>query len=158
MNFYIKQRIFSWADKFSIYNESGTEAFSVVGEVFSFGKKLHLYDISGCEAAFVSQKVFSFLPKYHIYRGDTEVAEVKKEFTFFRQEYTVGGLGWKVFGDFWAHNYVVADGRGTVAEVSKDWFTFGDVYRISIRNDADVINALAVVLVIDACIASAENS
>ncbi len=158
MNFYIKQKVFSWNDKFFVYNDYGMEAFYAVGKMFSFGKKLYLYDASGAEAAYVQQKLFSFLPKFHVYRGENMVAEVKKNFTFFRQEYTVGGLGWKVYGNFLAHDYTVADARGAVATVHKDWFTFGDCYKITVRDDADVVNALAVVLVIDSCIDMADGT
>ena len=44
MKFYIKQKVFSWGDKFSIYDANGNERYLVQGEVFSFGKKLHLLD------------------------------------------------------------------------------------------------------------------
>ena len=42
MEFYIKQRIFSFGDKFSVYDADGTVLYSAEGEVFTFGKKLHL--------------------------------------------------------------------------------------------------------------------
>lgn len=37
MNLYMKQRIFSWGDKFSIYDAAGNECYYVEGEVFTFG-------------------------------------------------------------------------------------------------------------------------
>jgi uncharacterized protein YxjI len=36
--------------------------------------------------------------------------------------------------------------------VSKEWMTWGDSYEISIEDGVDEIDALSVVLVIDACI------
>ena len=44
MNLYIKQKVFSWNDRFFVYDENGNEKYYVEGEVFTFGKKLHLYD------------------------------------------------------------------------------------------------------------------
>ena len=38
MRFYIKQHIFTWGDKFSIYGEDSTEKYYVEGEVFTWGK------------------------------------------------------------------------------------------------------------------------
>ena len=157
MNLYIKQRVFSWGDKFSVYDENGNERFYVEGEVFSFGKKLHLYDLSGVELAYIEQEIFTFLPKYKVYRGDVEIAKVIREFTFFKQEYSIEGLGWQVHGDFFDHCYEVLDCGMSIANVTKEWFTWGDTYQISIADGVDAINALAVVLVIDACI-DAENS
>ena len=57
MNLYIKQRIFSWGDRFSIYDANGNERYVVKGEVFTFGKKLHLYDVAGNELAFKAEKI-----------------------------------------------------------------------------------------------------
>ncbi len=150
MKLYVKQHIFTWGDKFSIYNEAGEEVFFVEGEVFSFGKKLHLLNARGEELAFIHQKLFSFLPRYYISRGGRDVAEVVKHFTLFRHEYSVEGLGWIVSGDFFDHEYSIYDGEREVTRVSKEWFTWGDAYAIDIGTGEDVINALAVVLVIDA--------
>ena len=158
MKLYIKQKVFSWGDKFRIYDENQNDRYYVEGEVFSFGKKLHLYNHSGAEEAFIHQKVLSFLPKYYISRNNIDVAQVIKEFTIFHQEYTVEGLGWTVNGNFLAHDYeITSDGR-TIASISKRWFSWGDTYEIDISDDADEVMAICVVLIIDAVIAQSENS
>ena len=158
MKLYLKQKVFSWGDKFSVYDENGTPRYQVRGEVFTFGKKLHLCNLQDEELAFIHQKVFSFLPKYYISRNGTDVAAVVKHFTFFKQEYSVEGLGWQVHGNFWDHAYEVMDGDRTVASVAKRWFSWGDTYEILIPDGMDEIMALAVVLVIDACIEAANNN
>lgn len=153
MRFYIKQHVFTWGDKFSIYGEDNTEKYYVEGEVFTFGKKLHVYDAATArEVAYIEQKIFSFLPKYYIYKNGDEVAEVVKEFTFFRHEYSVNGPNWMVQGDFFDHEYEFFDGEGVVTRVSKQWFTWGDAYEIDISSTVDEVTALAAALVIDACI------
>ena len=152
MKFYIKQRVFTIGDKFNVYDESGNERYYVEGEVFTFGKKLHLCALNGEELAYIEQHLFTFLPKYSVYVNEAEIAEVVKEFTFFNNSYSVNGLGWKVDGDFLDHDYTVeSDGR-IIASVAKEWFTWGDAYSINIADGIDQIPALAVVLVIDACI------
>jgi len=161
MNLYIQQRIFTWGDKFSIYDADGNEKYYVEGEILTFGKKLHLYDLSGRELAYIEQQLLTFFPTYIIYRGGEEFAEVVKEFTFFHPEYTVSGPGmkaeWTVHGDFFDHDYEVTDGDTVVAAVNKEWFTLGDAYEIAFGKDVDEIAALAVVLVIDACIEAQRN-
>jgi len=161
MRLYIKQKIFSWGDKFYIYDEAGNERYYVEGEVLTFGKKLHLYDMQGPELAYIEQQLFTFLPKYVIYRGDQEFAEVVKEFTFFHPEYTVTVAGkdspWTVSGDYFDHDYEVTDGNSVIVSVAKEWFTLGDAYEIDIATGADEITALSVVLVIDACIDASRN-
>lgn len=157
----MEQKIFTWGDKFSIYDEEGNEKYYVEGEILTFGKKLHLYDLAGNELAYIEQQLFEFLPRYLIYRNGEEIAEVVREFTFFHPEYTVSGAiageGWIVKGDFWDHDYDILDGDSAVASVEKEWFTFGDAYEISISDSVNEIAALAVVLVIDACIEAQRN-
>ncbi len=152
MQLYIKQHVFTWGDKFSIYDGNGNERYYAEGEVFTFGKKLHLYDTAGHELAYIEQQLFTFLPRYFIYRGDLRFAEVVKEFSFFHPRYTVEGPGWQVSGDFFDHDYDVTAGDSLIATVEKEWFTLGDAYAISISEGVDEISALSVVLVIDACI------
>ena len=154
----MKQHIFTWGDKFSIYDQAGNEKYRVEGEVFTWGKKLHLYDLMGQELAFIEQEVLTFLPKYHISRNGMQIAEVVKEFTFFKHEYTVSGLGWQVHGDFWDHEYEITNNGRMVASVSKEWMTWGDSYEIRFGSDVDEIDALAVVLVIDACIEAQQRN
>lgn len=152
MKLYIKQKVFSWADKFRVYDEYENDKYFVEGEVFTLGKKLHLYSLDGDELAYIHQKVWSFLPRYFINRNGEDVAEVVKEFTFLRQEYTAEGLDWTIEGDFWAHEYQINSENGVVATISKRWFTWGDTYEIDIADDVDEVMALSVVLIIDAVI------
>ena len=128
MKLYIKQKVFSWGDKFRIYDENENDVYLVEGEVFTLGKKLHLYSPDKTELAFIHQKVFSFLPRFFISVGGNDVAEVKKEFTFFKHKFTVDALGWEVHGDFFSHSYEIASGNRTIASISKRWFSWGDTY------------------------------
>ena len=152
MNFYMKQRVFSWKDRFEIYDDAGNVRYYVEGEVFTFGKKLHVMDANGNEVVFVHEKVWSMFPRYYIDRNGQQVAEVLREFSFFKPRYTIYGLDWKIFGDFWDHEYEINNGILPIVRVSKEWFTFGDAYQISIDDSVDEAVAIAVVLVIDACI------
>ena len=53
MKLYIKEKVFSWGDKFTVKDAYGEDKYIVEGEVFSWGKKLHVYDRSGREVAFI---------------------------------------------------------------------------------------------------------
>ena len=95
MKLYIREKVFSWGDKFTVKDAYGNDKYIVQGEVFSFGKKLHVYDRNGREVAFIKQEVWSWLPKYYVFCNDRQVAEIKKEFTLLFQKYSIAGLGWK---------------------------------------------------------------
>lgn len=149
MKLLIREKVFSWSDRFTVTDEMGSPRYTVEGEMFSWGKKLHVYDGAGREAAYIEQKVMSFLPRYRVYVGDSLIGEVVKEFSFFRPKYSVLGAGWDVEGEFWEHCYTVSrDGRPVVS-IDKEWFTWGDCYTLDIADPADEIYALALVLAID---------
>ena len=150
MVLYMKQAVFTFGDRFAIYDEAGNDCLYVEGELFSWGKKLHLYDRNGVELAYVEEQLFSFRHCYNIYRGNMLDAEVIREFSFFSPRYSVPSYGWRVEGDFLAHDYVIVSETQSIATVSKEWFTLGDAYRIEIGR-ADPVIVLAIVLILDAC-------
>lgn len=154
MKLYIRQKVFSWVDRFTVMDETGQDKYYVEGEFFSFGKKLHVYDMTGAERTFIQQKVFSFLPRYFVYAGGQQVAEIVKEFTFLRPKYTIEGLGWEISGDFWAHDYEILQNDRPIVTIHKEWMTWGDCYELDIADDRDEIIALSVVLAIDSVMAS----
>ena len=158
MSLYLKQKVFSFKDRFSVFDESGNPRYHVEGEFFSFGKKLHVYDSFEREVAYIEQKIFSFMPKYYIHINGTCAAEVVKEFTFFKPSYIVNGPNWSVKGDFWDHDYDIFDGDYVIAAINKHWFSWGDAYEISTAAGVDEVLALSVVLVIDACLESQSNN
>ena len=149
MKLYIKEKVFSWGDKFTVKDAYGEDKYIVEGEVFTFGKKLHVYDRSGREVAFIKQEVWSFLPRYYVFCGDRQIAEIKKEFTFLFPRYTIEGLGWEIDGSFMAHDYQITKRDRKIVTISKEWMTWGDSYELDIADTADELVALAVVIAID---------
>ena len=156
MNLYIKQKVFSFRDRFFVYDESGAEKYYVEGEVFSFGKKLHIFDMKGNRLADIAQQVFSFLPKFHV-TVNGHSFEVKRLFTFFHPKYTVEPFGWTVYGNFFEHDYEISGGSDVIAKIAKEWFSFGDAYAIRISSGIDELAVLSSVLVIDACMEQNNN-
>ena len=158
MKLYIKEKVFSWGDKFTVKDECGRDKYFVEGEVFSWGKKLHVYDIHRREVAFIQQELFTFMPRYNVYVNGQQIAQVKKEFTFLFPRYSVLGLGWDCEGSFWEHNYQITRSGYPIVSIKKEWMTWGDSYELDIRNPADEIVALAVVLTIDCVVEQRSNN
>ena len=158
MKLYIKQKVFSWGDKFTIMDEAGRDRYYVEGEIFTFGKMLHVYDMGGNEVAYIEQEVWSWMPRYYVYCDGREVAEIKKEFTFLFPKYSIEGLGWEIDGSFMAHDYEITKGDRSIVTISKEWMTWGDSYELDIADPQDEIIALAVVLTIDCVLAAASSA
>ena len=157
MKLYIKEKVFSWGDKFFVMDEYGQEKYVVEGEVFTLGKKLHVYDMMGREAAFIRQELMTFLPLFTVLVDGQEIAQVKKEFSFLVPRYSIEGLGWEIEGSFWEHDYRIAKAGRPIVTITKEWMTWGDSYELDIRDPGDEILALAVVLTID-CVREAQQN
>lgn len=158
MEYYIKQKVFSWNDQFTIKDSQGQDVYSVEGESFSWGKKLHVRDTSGNEVLYIEQRLWRFLPTYSLYIEDKEVATVSKEFTFFKPCYLIKGPSWQVEGSFWEHNYQIVEKGGVIADISKEWLTWGDAYALNITDEANAVLALGIITVIDCVIAGQRAS
>lgn len=151
MKFYIREKIFSIGDNFSIKDVSGNDIFNVQGKIFSMGNKLRIYDMNNNEIVYIEQKLFKFLPEYSIYLNGIYAAKVKKEFTFFSNRFDIdSNMGnYEIEGDFFAHDFSIMKNGSTIAEVSKKWVSWGDSYEINIIEQENYAFILSLVIVID---------
>ncbi len=152
MNYYIKQHVFTLVDSFDIYNEYGEPIYRCEGEFLRFLKHLHILDARNDEeVAYIEQKFQLILQGYDIYVHDSFQTEVQREFTFFHSRYILPDLGWRVEGDFLAHEFAVFDeDENVVFALHKEWMTWGDTYEIEINEAYDPILCIAIAITIDA--------
>ena len=151
MKLYLKQKMFSFRDKSTLYDAAGNPCYySEMPMRMHFGKQIEIKDMMGNMVAFLRGKVFSFLPTYYVEVEGQVVATIVKQFTLFRNEYTIDGVGWVVHGNMFDHEYAIFEGDKQIASVCKAYFTLGDAYEIDISPEAPIVTALAVVLAIDA--------
>ena len=151
MKLYIKQKLISFVDRFSVKDETKTDVFYVEGRAFSFGKQLSIQTMDFKEVAFVRQKVFNFLPTFEI-KLNQETHLLKKQFTFFTPIYTVPSLRIRVEGNFIGHHYTILRDDIVIAKISKAILSFVDHYEVEIISDNDIEIILAIVMAIDAAL------
>lgn len=156
MKLYMKQKVFSWRDKFAVKDDQERDRYYIEGELLSWGKKLHIYDMEHREVAFIREKVMAWMPRYIVEIDGREVCQIVQRFTLLRPRYALEGLPWQVQGDFWAHEYTVYDGESEIMQISKAWFTWGDSYLLDIARPEDELLCLCVVLAVDAATQSAQ--
>lgn len=152
MLFQIKEKFWSFGAEFSILDADGRPAFWIKGKAFSWGDQLSFQSTEGQELAYIAQKVFSMKPRFQIFREGSLFAEVVKEFTWFHKEFTLdvpGPNDYTIKGSFWDHAYEFTRSGRVVARVSKEFFSFNDVYGVEIVDDEDVVSILATCIVID---------
>lgn len=157
MKLYIKQKVFSFGDSFTVKDEGGNDCYYVQGEVFTLGKKLHINNIYGEELLSIEQRLFRFMPQYDLVRNGNTAATIIKEFSFFKPRYVIDGMPFTVEGDFFDHTYEILRDNTPVAQIYKEWFTWGDSYVVDIHDSAvDELIILAIAITID-CVMAAQN-
>ena len=152
MRYQLKQKIWSWGNDFQINDSNGDPIFRVDGHVFSWGDKLSFQDMQGNELAFISQKLLTFMPKYELYRNGELFAEIIKEFTWFKSQFTLdvpGPNDYEIEGSFWEYEYKFNRSGRNVASVSRAYWSWSDTYGVDIIDGEDDIAILATVVIID---------
>ena len=150
MRMYFKQRFFSWLDSYDVYSEDGVTLFTVEGRL-SWGHCLHILDAAGNHIGTIQEKVFTFLPQFELYVGEEYLGCIRKEFSFFKPQFTVDCNDWQIDGQWLEWDYSIdSPSRGHIASITKDVFRMTDSYVIDVVDPEDALGALMVVLAIDA--------
>ena len=158
MKLYIKEKVFSWTDKFTIKDEYGEDRYTAQGELISLGKKLHVYDRFGEEVITIRQKVVSLLPRYTIYVRGRELGQLVKKISFLRPKYVLEGPHWEITGNFMALDFTVTQADRQIFSICREWMTWGDSYCVDIPDPSLELQALAVVLAIDCANEAGDNA
>jgi len=160
MRYLMRQKLWSWTDRFAIKNDVDEDVGYVVGKAFSWGHQLTFHDVRDNEVAFIKQKLMSWGPTYEIYRDGNLAAVVKKQLFKLTPRFTVDVPGpddLEIEGDFWEHEYFFVRGGAAVATVSKQWWTYADTYGVDVLDSVDHILVLACTVVVDLVHADAER-
>ncbi|WP_033827418.1 LURP-one-related/scramblase family protein [Bacillus andreraoultii] len=146
---YIKQKVFSLSGKFTVKNQEGKDVYYVEGSFMQIPKSFSVKNSNSEEVARITKKVFSFLPKFFVEVNGREVLTIKKELSFFKARYSIEAAGVEVRGNWLDMDFQVLQYGEVVGQVSKEWFTWGDSYKVQILNEEMEKMIIAIVIAID---------
>jgi uncharacterized protein YxjI len=146
---YIKQKVFSLSEKFTVKNQEEQDVYHVEGSFMKIPKTFSIMNSTRDEVALITKKVFSFLPKFFVEVNGQEVLTIKKELSFFKAHYTIDAAGIEVHGNWWDMDFDVLHHGETVGKVSKEWFSWGDSYKVQILDEEMEAIIIALVVAID---------
>src|SRR3712207_558321 len=132
----MRQKLLSIGEDYTIEDDGGRPVYRVDGKVLSIRETFVIEDMSGREMATIREKKLAIRDSMKILRGGQTIATVKKALISpFSDRFDVeveGGGDLKVKGDLLDHEYEIRRDGGTVATVSKHWFSLSDTYGIDI--------------------------
>ena len=154
MRYVIKQKVWTYRDRFSIRDQSGKKVYRVKGKLISVGDKLTLRSMDGERLASIRQKVVSRVPRYRIRRGGKLLAETKKRpLSVIKDRFKVnmkdGSPKLEIVGNLFDYEYTVRRRGQKVARISKQWVSFTDSYGIQVDKGEDDVLILACAIIID---------
>lgn len=153
MKLYMKQKVFSWTDQFSIYDEQMNEKY-YAHAAFGF---LHHVEVEKNNQVIghVEQQLRLFLPEFIFYLHGKVLGSITREFRFFANDYSLDFNGWYVEGDWLGMDYRLFDRNGrTVMVFTKEWLTWGDTYVLDIRQEEYEDICVMIAIAIDCAICS----
>lgn len=146
---YIKQKVFSLSGKFTVKDQLENDIYYVEGSFMQIPKTFSIMNTTREEIALITKKVFSFLPTFFVEVNGREVLAIKKEFSFFKPRYTIDAAGIEVQGNWWDMDFQVFQQGKVIGKVTKEWFTWGDSYKVEILEDEMEAIMIALVVAID---------
>jgi uncharacterized protein YxjI len=146
---YIKQKVLSLSGKFTVKDQQEKDVYYVEGSFMQIPKTFSIMNTAREEVALITKKVFSFLPKFFVEVNGQEVLTIKKEFSFLKARYTIDAAGIDVQGNWWEMDFRVLQHGEVIGQVTKEWFTWGDSYKVQILNEEMESIIIALVVAID---------
>lgn len=146
---YIKQKVFSIGEKFTVKDEREQDVYIVEGSFMRIPKTFTIMNAGGREVALITKKVFSLLPRFFVEVGGREVLTIQKELSFFKARYSIDSADIEVHGNWWDMDFQILQRGAVVGEVSKKWFTWGDSYSVQVLNEELEAVIVAIVVAID---------
>lgn len=144
----MKQKVFSLGEKFTVKDNEGNDSYYVEGSFLKVSKTFSIFNEARNQVALVTKKVFSFLPTFFVEVNGQEILTIKKEFSFLKARYAIDSANIRVQGNWWDMTFEVFQQGEIIGQVSKEWFTWGDSYKIQIIKEEmeEIIVALVVAI------------
>lgn len=150
---YIKQKVFSLGEKFTVKDDQERDAYYVEGSFMQVPKTFTIINKDRKEIAIITKKVFSLLPKFFVEVNGRAVVTIEKEFSFFKSRYRIDGEGITVNGNWLDMDFEILQYGKVIGSVSKEWFTWGDSYKVEVLNEELETIVISTVIAID-CVKS----
>jgi len=157
-HFYLKQKVFSIADRYKIYDQGNNVVYHCKGNLMSFARTKKLFDCRTDELLFIlKRRLFTLLPRYYLLDKDgKQVAYVKKRISFLKQRLDIESVfgDMEIQGNVWIHDFQVSVAGGPVLEIHKKFIAWGDTYEITVHDEEHIPFYLALAVMIDDCLHS----
>lgn len=146
---YIKQKVFSIGEKFTVMDEQQNPRYYVEGSFMKIPKTFRIEDEQGREISKITKKTISLLPKFFVEIDGQEMIEISKHLTFLKAHYSIEAEGLSVEGNWWDMDFIVEKDGRRIADINKRWISWGDTYEVTILDETYEHLVISLVIAID---------
>jgi uncharacterized protein YxjI len=145
---YIKQKVFSIGEKFTVLDEQQNLRYYVEGSFMKLPKSFTIFNERERKIGEITKKTFSLLPKFFVEVNGEEAIVLEKELSFFKARYAIQAHGIDVQGNWWDMDFVVNQHGRQIAEIHKQWLSWGDTYEVIVYDESlqDLIICLVIAI------------
>ena len=152
MKVYIKNKIISWGDGSTVYDENKNPIYKVKGKIFSITRKKTLCDMEGNKLFKIRNKWINwFVHKAFIYdNNNNKIATVKDKWFNINNEYFVMGYKdeIKIDGKFFSLSSKILRNGEVMGTIRRQMFSIKDSFELE-ANEEDIPFLIALVIAID---------
>ena len=146
---YMKQKLFSIGEKFTITDEEGRAKYYVEGSLLKVPKCFTIYNENKQSIGKVSKKLVSLLPKFDVEVDGQASITIEKQISLLKAKYEIKGNGLTIKGNLLDMDFSVLKNGRKVGSISKKWISLGDSYEINIVDEGLEEVMVAIVVAID---------
>ncbi|HEY8390268.1 MAG TPA: hypothetical protein VIL26_04885 [Clostridia bacterium] len=154
-NYVVKQRLFNlWRSSFYIKDDQDVDCFLVKSDA-NILFRLTIYDMDNQPLIKIKKRYFRILPRFDVCTPDGKLLfKVKRKIAVFSKKMKIKSKnpefnGLKVKGNIFAWEFDINRGQDILARVSKKVLKIADTYCVTIADEANAVNYLALAIVID---------
>ncbi|PXW87333.1 uncharacterized protein YxjI [Streptohalobacillus salinus] len=146
---YMRQKVFSLGEKFTITDEHEQPAYYVEGSFMQIPKTFTILDKANQPVGEITKKVISFMPTFYVEIPGFQSITIQKAFTFFKTRFDIRAENISINGDFLDKYFEVQAKGDVVAYVEEKWLTWGDTYKMEIIDPRFEALVVALVVAVD---------
>lgn len=151
MRYFVRQKLISFGDDFTIKDEEGKDHFFVDGKAFT--DKLSFEDMQGKQLAYIERREGAKRVVFEIHRDGALFATVTApKLTFAECHFHVDVPGpddYDARGDFQRHEFEFVRRGQPVAKITRQHLRLTDAYVVDIAEGEDAVLLLASTVVLD---------
>lgn len=129
---YMKQKMFSFNEKFSVTDSEGLACYNVHGSLFKLAKSFTIVDQENQEIGKVTKELFKWMPKFLVEVYGKNSFRIEKQLTFFKSKYQVFSNDIEIEGDILDKYFTVYQGSQKIAIINQKWLAMTSTYEMTI--------------------------